>query len=721
MSAERERPRVRAGLSLLPAEDLRRAIEPLLASGRVDAIEWSVDFGFGVELPPWVREVLDTYEKRGALYAHGVELSPMSADASPDQDAWLTELEVACRARRYRHLTEHYGFMTARDFVRGTPLPLPPSSAGLELAKARVRQLERTSGLPVGIENLAFAWSRDDALAQAVFVRRLLEESGAFLLLDVHNLLCQIENYALDPEELLELYPLERTREIHVAGGQLAFPASDAARRPFRRDSHDEAVPDAAFALLRHVLPRCPALEVVILERSDRSVFGAEEAARHREDFETIAAIVRETPASDEGPATARGARDHAVPELRADDLESLAAYQRALLGTLTRAHAPAAVRAELASRAELSHYAGYIAGFEDRALEIGSSMALEWSAPEAPAGSMAAAVFLEPGKPLVLRGLPRVTAGPGQVVLSTRAVGLCGTDAHILSGAFPVPTPIVLGHETVGVVEELGAGVTSLAIGDVVGVSWVQRGCGACRACRAGQVVRCASPRTWVENGGGLSERVVVEASGCTRLPEGLDPELAAPLFCAGHTVMSGYLRARPQPGERVAVLGVGGLGHLAIQVAAALGHEVVALTSHADKVADARALGASLAIACGDAPGAALDAIGGADVVLATTSSYADVGRIGAGLRVGGRVVVMGLGAGALTLDAMDLIQREAELLFAVQGPTADLERVLALARGGKLAPIVESYPVNLVNRALGRLERGRVRYRAVVSFPG
>ncbi len=721
MTSDREPPPVRAGLSLLPAEDLRRAIEPLFASGRVEAVEWSVDFGFGGAVPAWVGEILDHYERRGALYAHGVELSPMSADASPEQDAWLGDLEAACRARRYRHLTEHYGFMTAKDFVRGTPLPLPPSVAGLELAKERVRTLARVSGLPVGVENLAFAWSRSDALAQGVFVRRLLEETGAFLLLDVHNLLCQIENYSIEPEELLELYPLERVREIHVAGGQLSHPETDPSGRAFRRDSHDEGVPEAAFELLGHVLRRCPALEIVILERSDRSVFGADEAARHRDDFDRIASMVRDLPRVDEGPSTRRGEHVPALPSLANDDLASLAAYQRALLSTLIRADAPARSRASLAARPELATYGGYIEGFEDRALEIGISMALEWSAPEAPLDSMMAAVFLRPGAPLILRGLPHVSAGPGQVVLRSRAVGLCGTDAHILAGAFPVPTPIVLGHETIGVVEELGEGVTSLAVGDTVGVSWVQRGCGACPACARGLVVRCTSPRTWIENGGGLSERVVAEATGCTKLPDGLAPELAAPLLCAGHTVMSGWLRARPAPDDRVAVLGMGGLGHLAIQLAATFGHEVVALTSSAEKATDARRLGASIALACSEDPGAALESVGGADVVLATTSSYAAVARVMSGLRVGGRIVVMGLGDGALTLDPMDLIQREAELLFAVQGPPGDLSRALELAHQGRLTPVVESYPIHLVNRAFGRLERGRVRYRAVVSLSG
>ncbi|HTJ83679.1 MAG TPA: DUF692 family protein, partial [Polyangiaceae bacterium] len=663
-----ERPRIAVGLGLLPTDDVRAANEPLFDEGLVDAVEWSVDFGFDGPLPDWLERRLTEYSERDALFAHGVELSPLSVDWAPEQEAWLASLERACRTRRYRHLTEHYGFMTAEGFVRGTPLPLPPSRSALALAARRFEELRSASGLAIGVENLAFAFSRDDAIQQASFVRSWLDATGGFLLLDVHNLLCQLENFGLHTAELLSIYPLDRVREIHVAGGAVTHPRVDPDRRPFRRDSHDESVPPSAFELLAHVLPRCPALEVVILERSDHSLFGREEAERHRADFRELVELVRRSSHLESGPETTRGDARPRPLELVADDEGTLADYQRHLLATLGSDASPAEQRARLATPE--TPYAAHARTFEPRAVEVASAMAREWSQPRPAPGAMTAAVFMGPGAPLVLRGLPRVSPGRGQIVLRPTAVGLCGTDIHILAGRFPVPTPIVLGHETVGVVEALGEGVTGFAEGDLVGTSWVQAGCGACPRCARGETVRCVSPRTWIENGGGLSELVVAEASGATRLPDGLAPELAAPLFCAGHTVMSGYLRARPTPSDRVAVLGVGGLGHLAIQIARAHGHDVVALTSHADKRRDALALGASVAPAYDGNPGEALERAGGANIVLATTSSYADVASVASGLAVGGRLVVMGLGEGTLALEPVDLIQREAEVLFSVQG---------------------------------------------------
>jgi D-arabinose 1-dehydrogenase-like Zn-dependent alcohol dehydrogenase len=197
-------------------------------------------------------------------------------------------------------------------------------------------------------------------------------------------------------------------------------------------------------------------------------------------------------------------------------------------------------------------------------------------------------------------------------------------------------------------VIEAIGPGVERLRPGDRVGVRWIQRTCGACPACARGAETRCPSPITWIENGGGLSELVVAEASGCTTIPETLAFEQAAPLFCAGHVAMSALRRANPAPGERVAVLGLGALGHLAVQIARAEGHEVVAVTSSEEKARDARDLGAHEAIVSTDDPGEALASLGGADVILATTSSMTDIAMMVSGLHEGGRLVVVGLGDG-------------------------------------------------------------------------
>lgn len=716
----------------MPTEDWRAANAPLFDEGLIDVVEWSVDFGWSaLAVPDWVPPLLDTFEAKGALLAHGVELSLMSAEWTDEQEAWLAELAAETKRRRYAHFTEHYGFITAADFVRGTPLPLPPSRTLLELSRGRIARLRDVTGLDVGLENLAFAFGAHDALAQADFLSALCEATGAFLLFDVHNVVCQAHNFGLDALALSRRYPLERVRELHVAGGSLAAPTQHDAARSFRRDTHDDLMPGSVLALLEQLLPRCPALEHVILERTDRSLFGAAEREAHQREVRALKALVARGAATNIESVTKKSeSMDASKPTttlgprvgLIADGATDLLRTQGALLQVLSREEDPAAALAALGAAVATPHRP-YVTAIELRALEIATRMVRQWSA-RAPASdaapTMPAAVLRRAGAPLESWNLPIPVPGPGQVRLAVQAVGLCGTDALAYEGRFPLPLPIVLGHETVGLIDAIGEGVHGLAIGDRVGVPWVQRGCGACPGCARGAIHRCEAPRTWVVNGGGLSAHCIVEASGCFAIPDGLPSELAAPLLCAGFTVMSGLLKAQPQPGERVAVLGLGGLGHLAVQISKARGHEVVAITRSADKERDARTLGADHAIvASGPTIGAALDACGGCDVLIATTPSSADVEGAIAGLRVGGRLVLAGLSEPALTLDPSDLVMRELALFGAVQGPREDLKQLLGLAASGAVTPWIEPFPIELAQRALERLIAGRTRYRAVVTL--
>lgn len=701
----------------MPSDDWWVANEPLFVAGEVDALEWSIDFGWtgrdwGAEIaaPDWVRRQVSAFSARDRLFAHGVELSSMSAHWTAQHHAWLDGLERTCQQHRYRHLTEHYGFITAADFVRGTPLSMPPSGAALELARKGMDSMARRSGLPVGIENLAFAFSRWDVEAQASFLRRLLAEVEGFLLLDVHNLYCQARNFGLDALELAAALPLDRVREMHVAGGSWSTPSSDPEGRPFRRDSHDDATPQEVVELVGKLVGCCPALEVVIVERTDRSLFGRAEAARHREDFLALKEIVRHATAQER--ETRRSAFDPTP-----DTTDQLAAYQGRLLDTFSRDLQPEQAKALLL---EGSPYGDYIGSFEPRAVEVAQSLVRQWAGRAEPTDSMSAAVLMSIGGPLELRSLPRIEPGPDQVLIRVAAVGLCGTDVHAVEGRFPVPMPIVLGHETVGTIEAVGSAVRDRRVGERVGVSWIQSTCGGCAACAKGASTRCSDPRTWIENGGGLSEWVVAEASGCTVLPDNLAFAEAAPLFCAGHVAMSALSRANPQPAERVAVLGLGGLGHLALQIAKARGFEAVAVSRSSSKLADARELfGADDVVLFDGDAGEALQAAGGADIIVATTSDMEQVSRAVAGLRLGGRLVTVGLGEGSLVLDAVDLVQREASVIGAVQGGREELASVLALAASGAVRPRVETFPLLLVQRALTRLAQGRARYRVVVTL--
>ena len=216
---------------------------------------------------------------------------------------------------------------------------------------------------------------------------------------------------------------------------------------------------------------------------------------------------------------------------------------------------------------------------------------------------------------------------------------------------------------------------------------------------------------------GGGNAELMLAWAEGCTALPDGLSYELAAPTFCAGFTVLAGLRAGAPLPGERVAILGLGGLGHLAIQYAKALGHETLALTSSDEKCDDARELGADDAVTVDDHPGRALEDAGGADVVLCTSNSALQVSQVVTGLNPRGRLVNVGFLDGPVVLDCNDMLYTHARVIAVTPSDRRDLVDALAMVADGRVKPIVETYALEDHNRVRERLEAGRVRYRAVL----
>jgi len=330
----------------------------------------------------------------------------------------------------------------------------------------------------------------------------------------------------------------------------------------------------------------------------------------------------------------------------------------------------------------------------------------------------MKAAVITEFNAPWQIRDVSDVKPGAGQVVIRVRASGMCGTDLHVHHGMFPLKPPIVAGHEPVGVVAEVGAGVTDLRVGDRVGVFWKQKGCGRCAVCQSGRPDRCSEAQSWMQLGGGNSELMLAWATGCVLLPDSVSFEEAAPLLCAGYTVMSGLRNASPRPGERVAVLGVGGLGHLALGISKALGFETFAITGQADKHRELRELGADEVIATGDDPGAALKAAGGADIVLSTTNSAKQIARAFLGLRHSGRLVNMGVTDGPIVVETYPLLVGQVELRGSTQDERSDLFEALELLARKKIKPRVEAYPLAEVNAVRERLAAGKVRYRAVLQ---
>jgi uncharacterized protein (UPF0276 family) len=285
---------IHVGLSLMIEEPFRLAVLPLLEAGLVDALEHSFEIGWGRHpLPDWADALLDHYAHAGRLWGHGVTMSPFSVQA-PHHDQWLERVAVECRRRPYVGVSEHFGFMMAGPMNGGAPLPVPPSPASVRVGVAALQRLAAATGTPVGLENLALALGEADVRAQGPLLAEVLDAVDGYLLLDLHNLHCQAVNFAADPLALLETYPLARVRCMHVAGGTWSEPRVDGRARGFRRDTHDDDVPAAVHELLRAALPRCPALELVVLERIGSTIEGPDAAARLRDDFARVRAAVQE-------------------------------------------------------------------------------------------------------------------------------------------------------------------------------------------------------------------------------------------------------------------------------------------------------------------------------------------------------------------------------------------------------------------------------------------
>jgi alcohol dehydrogenase len=312
------------------------------------------------------------------------------------------------------------------------------------------------------------------------------------------------------------------------------------------------------------------------------------------------------------------------------------------------------------------------------------------------------------------VKDVPDLEAGPNQVLIKIHASGMCYTDIHQTKGELPGEFPRTLGHEPVGEIVALGKGVTSRAVGDRVGVPWIQGSCGRCEWCLRGRPMFCAQQiGTGVGIAGGHAEYMLAYADATMLLPDGLSYEQAAPIFCAGYTVWSGLRWAKPQPHERVAVVGIGGLGHLAVQYAKAAGFETIAISRSPDKDKLIRELGADEIVRDGQS----LANIGGADVILGTSNSSDATADTIKGLRPDGRLVVMGFEAKPLAVSPGDLIMRRIKIIGSQQNGREYLYEALEYAARGKVKVIAETYTLDEITSAYERVAEGKVRFRAVI----
>ncbi|MDR3617420.1 MAG: DUF692 family protein [Candidatus Obscuribacterales bacterium] len=280
------------GLSLMPTEDFREASAELFKANKVEVMEWSFDFTWnGVTIEPWCQDIIDRFSQSNSLTGHGVYLSGLSARFSERQQKWLAQAKEEFKSRKYIHASEHFGFSEAGPIERGAPLAVPMNSESLTKGKEMMRRFADATQCPVGLENLAFAFGLEDVKRQGEFIDQLISEVDGFLLLDVHNIYCQVENFRMSERELLNLYPLSKVRELHLSGGSWSHSVSGN-RLAVRRDTHDDAVPQEVFNLAALALKLCPNVECVILERLGSTMRDVHAQEEFRDDFETIEEIL---------------------------------------------------------------------------------------------------------------------------------------------------------------------------------------------------------------------------------------------------------------------------------------------------------------------------------------------------------------------------------------------------------------------------------------------
>ncbi|AMJ59676.1 zinc-dependent alcohol dehydrogenase [Bosea sp. PAMC 26642] len=340
-------------------------------------------------------------------------------------------------------------------------------------------------------------------------------------------------------------------------------------------------------------------------------------------------------------------------------------------------------------------------------------------------AAKMHAAVVELFGKPLAFQEVAIPTPGPGQILVKTEACGVCHTDLHAAQGDWPVkPTlPFIPGHEGIGRVVAVGAGVTIVKEGARVGVPWLYSACGHCEHCLSAWETVCGEAEFggYTKNGG-FAEYILADPNYVAHIPDGLTPQQAAPLICAGITTYKGIKVSDARPGEWIAISGAGGLGHLAIQYAKAMGLQVCAVDIDEGKLDHAKRLGADLVVNAKSPD--AVEAIrtgtgGGAHGVLITAPSLGAFKQGIAMARKRGTCVLVGLPPGEFPVPLFDVVANCITIRGSFVGTREDMAEALAFAAEGKVKADIELQPLSAINSVFERLEHGDVPSRVVLDF--
>jgi len=338
--------------------------------------------------------------------------------------------------------------------------------------------------------------------------------------------------------------------------------------------------------------------------------------------------------------------------------------------------------------------------------------------------GTMKAAVVNEFKKQLEIKEVEKPVLEYGEVLVKIEACGVCHTDLHAAHGDWPVKPklPLIPGHEGVGIIEEIGDGVKSLKVGDRVGIPWLYSACGECEYCLSGRETLCPNQL----NGGysvdgGYAEYCKAPADYVAKIPAGLDPVEIAPILCAGVTTYKALKVSEAKPGEWVAIYGIGGLGHIALQYAKAMGLNVIGVDIHDEKLDLAKQLGADITINSMkvDPVAAIQEKVGGVQAAVSVAVTSKAFEQAYQSVKRGGTLVVVGLPHEELPIPIFDTVLNGVAIKGSIVGTRKDMQEALDFAARGKVRAQIETAPLEAINDVFEKMESGKINGRIVLTM--
>ncbi|WP_129729541.1 alcohol dehydrogenase AdhP [Ectobacillus funiculus] len=336
----------------------------------------------------------------------------------------------------------------------------------------------------------------------------------------------------------------------------------------------------------------------------------------------------------------------------------------------------------------------------------------------------MKAAIVNEFKQQLEIKEVPIPEIGYGEVLVKIKACGVCHTDLHAAHGDWPIKPklPLIPGHEGVGIVEEVGPGVTSIKEGDAVGIPWLYSACGECEYCLTGRETLCPHQlNAGYSVDGGYAEYCKAPANYIVKIPNGLSFEEVSPIFCAGVTTYKALKVSEAQPGDWVAIYGIGGLGHVALQYAKAMGFNVIAVDIQDDKLELATKLGADITIngLKVDPVQEIYERVGGVQSAISVAVTKRAFEQAYRSVKRGGTLVVVGLPNDELPIPIFDTVLNGVTVKGSIVGTRKDLQESLAFAAQGKVRTNIEVQPLDNINEVFQRMEKGQINGRIVLTM--